>query len=205
MIDSVQIFTPVKRLEAATVAAVLALEWHGAISWIFQRDNPTGDGRRDILHQYQCGRRRFLAGDDDAMLVIESDIVPPPDTLRRLAALDCDVGYGVYRFRVSSVINIFERYPGHPRNPGESLSLHPAKLRKARRQGVTPCSGAGLGCVLIRRHVLEQIDFRMEGERGAHCDTFFNRDVLGAGFIQLADMNVVCGHIDEEGKMLWPF
>jgi hypothetical protein len=221
MIERVQVFTPVYRLEPETVAAVLALEWSGPIVWLFQRDNPAGEGRRspplvregassdgrvNILHQYQAARARFLAGDDDALMIIESDIIPPPDALRRLAALaeqGVDVAYGVYRFRTTEIINVFERYPGEPRNEGESLSIHPAKLAAARRRGVTPCSGGGLGCALIQRRVLERIEFRIE--ETAYCDTYFNRDVLRAGFRQAADMNVVCGHKDEQGNVLWPF
>lgn len=206
MIRSVQVFTPVYRLEPETVAAVLALEWAGPIAWVFQRDNPGREARENILHQYQQGRRRFLDGDADALLVIESDIIPPPDALRKLAALEADVAYGVYTFRRNNIINIFERYPDKngraPRNEGESLSLHPEKLRAARRAGVIECSGAGLGCALIRRHVLERFDFRLE--ETAHCDTFFNRDVLRAGMVQKADMSVVCGHKDEYGTVLWP-
>ena len=202
MINKVQVFTPVYRLEPETVAAVLALEWDGPIRWIFQRDNPTDDGRVNILHQYQQARLNFLAGDDDAMLIIESDIIPPPDTLRKLAALDADMAYGVYRFRVSNVINVFERYPGRPRNEGESLSIHPEKLRAALKVKAVPCSGGGLGCVLIKRHVLEEIDFRLGDV--AHCDTYFNRDVMHEGFKQMADMRVVCGHKNEQGEVLWP-
>jgi len=202
MIRRVQVFTPAYRLEPETTAAVLALSWPGPLTWVVQFDNPTTDGRLNILHQYQVGRQRFLAGDDDALLVIESDIIPPPAALVKLAALDCDVAYGVYRFRVSDVINIFERYPGRPRNEGESLSLYPGKLRRALSAGRTACSGGGLGCALIKRRVLEMIDFRLEAT--AHCDTYFNRDVLRAGFRQMADMSVVCGHKHVDGTILWP-
>lgn len=198
----VLVFTPVYRLEPETVAAVMALEWDGPISWLFQRDNPTGNGRENILHQYIRGRETFLAGRYDAMLVIESDIIPPPDTLKRLAALGSDVAYGVYRFRHSDIINVFERYPGTPRNEGESLSIWPEKLADALRRGHLPCSGGGLGCALIRRRVLEAIPFRNE-ETGA-CDTPFNRDVMRLGYRQMADMGVTCGHKDEMGKVIWP-
>lgn len=203
MIERVQVFTPVYRLEPETVAAIFALQWSGALSWVFQRDNPyPDDGRLNILHQYQLGRKRFLAGDDEALLVIESDIIPPPDALLKLAALDADVAYGVYRFRQSAVINIFERYPGQPRNEGESLSLHPAKLRRAVAAGQVVCSGGGLGCALIKRPVLERFDFRLES--GGYCDTYFNRDVMRARLTQMAEMSVVCGHKDEDGTIQWP-
>lgn len=216
MIQRVQVFTPVanpgiRPLEPETVTAVLALQWLRPISWVFQRDNPEpgGDlqaGRVNILHQYQEARQRFLSGNDDALLVIESDIVPPPDALQKLAALDSDVAYGVYRFRRGHIINIFERYPGQPRNEGESLTLHPTKLKQARQAGVTVCSGAGMGCILIKRHVLEAIPFRIQEGDGGHCDTYFNRDVLRAGYSQIADMTVLCGHKhDLTGEILWPF
>lgn len=205
MISKVQVFTPVCRLESETIQAVLRLEWPEPLSWILQRDNPTDNGRVNILHQYQMARERFLQGTDEAMLVIESDIIPPKDALQKLAALDADVAYGVYRFRTSNIINIFERYSEKPKNMGESFSIHPKKLAWARKRVRIPCSGAGLGCVLIKRHVLTAIQFRMEGKDGAHCDTFFNRDVLQAGYSQMADMSVICGHVNEQGEILWPF
>lgn len=200
----VQGFTPCYRLEPETVEAILSLRWiHGPVEWNFQWDNPYDDGRLNILHQYQVGRERFLAGDGEALMIVESDIIPPPETLEKLAALDCDVAYGVYRFRVSNVVNVFERYPGQPRNEGESLTLHPLKLKQAVWAGRTLCSGGGLGCVLVRRRVLEKIPFRLEGQTG-HCDGWFNQDVLRAGFTQMADMSVVCGHKTEHGEILWP-
>lgn len=207
MIERVQVFTPVQRLEPETVAALLALQWPGVLTWIFQRDNPETASdrqaaRRNILHQYQQARCRFLKGNDEALFVVESDIVPPLDALQKLAALEADVAYGVYRFRVSNVINIFEKYPGTAKNMGESLSLYPPKLAAARKAGVIACTGGGLGCTLIKRHVLEAIPFRL-GEN-AHCDSYFNQDVLEAGFSQMADMSVVCGHKNEAGEILWP-
>lgn len=209
MIKRVMGFTPLgpRGIEAETATALLSLQWPGALRLVIQRDNPHSSGRENILHQYQQGRELFLAGGYDALLVIEADIVPPADALLKLARLidhyPADLAYGVYRFRVSNVINVFERYPGRPRNPGESLTLHPHKLAVARAAGVTPCSGGGLGCVLIARHVLEQFEFRHEDT--AHCDTWFNRDVLRGGLVQMADMSVICGHVREDGEVLWPW
>lgn len=220
----VLVFCPVYRLEPETIDAIFALEWDGPISYLFQRDNPVTDGEispkvegqhdreriRGVLnhhHQYERGREAFLHGRYDAMLVVESDIVPPPYALQRLAALECDVAYGVYVFRRHKTINIFERYPQPARNPGESLSVHPRKLWEALRAGVVECSGAGLGCTLIRRHVLERFPFRTlsaDMNPQVHCDTWFTHDVYGAGYSMKADMSVVCGHKDEHGEILWP-
>lgn len=203
----VLVFTPYgPRLEVETVNAVLSLAWDGPISYLFQNDNPHGYGRDSILHQYQQGRRAFLAGLYDMMLVIEADIVPPPDALQRLAALQADCAYGVYRFRTSDVCNIFERYPTQvQKNIGSSLSLRPDLLYQARSQKVYDCTGGGLGCVLIQRHVLAAVDFRTDPKDRPHCDSYFNQDVLTLGFSQKADMNCICGHITEDGETVWPY
>lgn len=207
----VLVFTPVLRLEPETVQAVLGLEWDGAITFEFQRDNPISaqddPGKKGIenhLHQYTRGRETFLAGRYDAMLVVESDIIPPPDTLKKLAALNVDCAYGVYRFRSVDVISINERYPAGNTNLGSNLSYERYLLKRAMKLGQYPCTGGGLGCVLIRRRVLEAIEFRIEDLFTAHCDTFFCQDVLRAGFSQAADMSVVCGHKTPEGEILWP-
>ena len=212
MLD-VLVFTPVWRLEPETVQSLFAMEWEGPLSLLLQKDNPRTKGRREDglanhLHQYRRGREAFLAGRYDAMLVIESDIIAPPDTLTRLAALECDVAYGCYLFRNNRIpiVNIFERYPeknGVPaRNVGESLTMR-GLWPKALKAGVVPCSGAGLGCVLIKRHVLEAVPFRLEPRNG-HCDTPWTRDVYRAGFSMMADTKVICGHKDEDGTVLWP-
>lgn len=212
MID-VMVFTPVYRLEPETIQALFDLEWDGPITWVFQEDNPlSGDDRttgvKNHLHQYQRGRELFLQSRCDALLIIESDIVPPPDTLRRLAALDVDLAYGVYVFRNRKpghplVVNIMERYKEGALNVGESLSVRGLWPPP---QDVIPCSGAGLGCILIKRHVLEDIDFRILNisNNKVHCDSWFTCDVYAKGYSMMSDTRVRCGHVEPNGNVLWP-
>lgn len=196
-------FTPYgNRLEPETVTAVTGLDWSGEITHVFQHAPQTGNAHEDILYQYKRGRELFLNSDCDYMLVIESDIIPPADTLQKLMELDADCGYGVYVFRKSPVINIFEKYYQGAKNQGSSLSLSAQKLRRAIKARRIECTGAGLGCVLIKRHILDLIDFRLAPN--AHCDTWFNIDVMRGGFSQMADMTVICGHKREDGLILWP-
>lgn len=197
------IFTPVYRLEPETVRALMNLEHDGPLSILLQRDNPSEiqkvkfRGIENHLHQYRRGREAFLAGPYDAMLVIESDIVPPPDTVTRLAALGADVAYGAYVFRDVHKVNIFE-YLGGPKM-GQSISAN-GLWASAVRQGVIPCSGAGFGCTLIQRHVLEAVPFRL-GERDGYCDSFWTEDVYNAGYRMMADCNVQCNHKDPSGQI----
>jgi hypothetical protein len=139
------------------------------------------------------------------MLVIESDIIPPADTLKRLAAIDADLAYGAYVFRQSPVVNIMEFYHEGALNVGESLTVR-GLWGGAKKKGVINCSGAGLGCVLIKRHVLEAVEFRVSSLPTArvHCDSWFTCDVYEKGYTMKADCNVLCGHKDEDGTIIWP-
>lgn len=206
------VFCPVYRLEPETVMAIMGLEWPGPLTLHLQRDNPhQGGGRptgiKNHLHQYQRGRDHFLRGDYDAMLVIESDVIPPPDALQRLAALEVDLAYGVYLFRVSKVVNVMERYKPWPvpvRNMGESLTVR-GLFEQARAQGVIDCSGAGFGCVLIRRHVLADLPFDYDpADLSSFFDWQWAQDAHRAGYHMRADMAVLCGHKKENGEVLWP-
>ena len=210
----VMVFTPVYRLEPQTVQALLALEpGDGAVTLVLQRDNPrrTDDARADgwsnHLHQYQRGLELFLASRCEALLVIESDVIPPPDTLVRLMALPADVAYGCYVFRqgTGDVVNILERYyqwPRQARNMGESLTVR-GLWGAALAKGVIDCSGSGLGCVLIRRHVLEQAPF-LEAPGGGFFDWHWTQTVYAQGWRMMADCNLHCGHVTPDGRVLWP-
>lgn len=207
----VMVFTPILRLEPATVRALCLMESAGPLTVVLQRDNPAGKPYEDHLHQYQRGRRLFLVGGYDAMLVIESDIIPPQDTLQRLAALGVDVAYGSYLFRGDGqpVTNILERYYSRPetrhkpaRNIGEPLSER-GLYQAAVRQGVIDCSGSGLGCILIKRNVVEAVPFERP-PAGGFFDMAWTEAVYRAGYRMKADMSVKCGHVNKDGSVLWP-
>lgn len=211
MVLDVMVFTPVLRLEPETIRGIFAMRWDGPLTIVIQRDNPTVDGDArtagfaNHLHQYNRGRELFLAGRYDAMLVIESDIIPPADTLLRLAALPADIAYGTYMFRGGNVVNILERYypwPRQARNMGESLHVR-GLYGAAVEQGVIDCSGSGLGCVLIHRRVVEAVPF-VAPRDGGFFDWQWTQDVYSAGFRMMADMAVQCGHVDTDGRVLWP-
>lgn len=178
-----------------------------------------GDGERDgrdvICDKYNAARERALSGGYDAMFTVESDMIIPPDALMKLWLTGADVAYGCYAFRrkpfdwnVYSVL-FDDKLAGYP------LSNVPERA-KLDWGSVVDVDGIGLGCTLIKRHVLESYPFRadgikhMDGTR-SHCDWYAALDWMGAGYTQKCDTSVVCGHIsatNRRGKVspsvLWP-
>jgi len=160
------------------------------------RNNPDRDGRVNVVNAYNAGRDLCLAGQWDALLCIENDILPPRHALQRLAAVEADVVYSLYCYR----------WPGHTWNVsrnGSHLNTNPNLARLAWGK-VSEAEGYGLGCTLIHRRVLETIAFRLVEGDALHCDSHFAEDVAAAGFRQAADLGVRCGHIVNPYRIVWP-
>lgn len=205
----VLVFTPMNpswpHLYGRTVESIYSLKWDEPLDYLSMRGDIDVENQFErVTWKYQQGRKAFLRGDYDAMLTVEADMVIPPDTLERLVATDADVAYGLYVLR-----------RGMPRwcaftevklGEGKSLSEDPDLARQSWNK-VIPVQGVGMGCTLIRRHVLEEIDFRREPYEEAPCnDWYFSIDCQEKGYIQKCDLGVICGHIAAKPspRILWP-
>lgn len=208
----VLIFTPtfhvagVEQLRPETERSIRALAWDGTLDWEVGWHNPYDDGRRNVLAQYQRARRVFLKGKWEALLTVEHDMLVPPDALLKLAAAGADVAYGVYVLRHGSqVINAWQKQGDE--DVGDYFVLHPggALERYLKNGEIVEVSGIGLGCTLIRRNVLKEIEFHEYEKVGSPIpDIPFAQDCLRSGFKQVAHFGVICGHIDDDGTVLWP-
>lgn len=166
-----------------------------------------GDGRHDhenTLLKYRKARMKTLDDGYDAVLFIEHDMIVPEDALKKMLNTDADVVYGLYMFRhVKPVLNCLRSIKA--RWVDMSLSFFPELRAKGINRGWIECSGAGFGCTLIHRRVLEQIDFT-RAENGGHPspDMPFSNECLRHGFKQICRFDVPCGHIKTDGEILWP-
>ncbi len=178
-----------------------------------------GDGIRDsrdiICDKYNAARDRVLTGDYDAMLTVESDMIIPPDALHKLWLTGADVAYAPYVFRHNS-----HHWSAYSVLLDDSLTGYPLSNVPERAKldwgSVVDVDGIGLGCTLIRRHVLEALPFvadgikHMDGTR-SHTDWYFALAAMQAGYTQKCDLSIPCGHIsmtNRSGKLspsvLWP-
>lgn len=201
---SVLVFTPVhpvKGLHPLTQAALHALTYSRRDVWLSYGDNPWTHesaltaAHYNILHNYQKARRMFLAGSWDYLMCIESDMTPPPDVIESLMEVDADVAYSLYAFRYSARWSVFKEFR---LGKVETYTLDEARAFFGQ---VIDSPGCGLGATLIKRHVLEALDFR--GYHLVACDGWFAWDCQEAGFIQKCDTGCVSGHLDGE-RWLWP-
>ena len=202
------IYCPVYRLEPETVHAILTLDrGEHAIQVLFDHENPPGgDERLTILYKYSRMRGLLLARDIetgfDAVLIIESDIIPPKDALLKLVDCNSDLATGLYMFRRSEpyVCNAARYIPGKDW-ADQSYSLFPDDLLKIWGKKIR-VSGLGIGCILIQRHVMEGVPFVDCSQ--VHCDWGFSRDVLRRGYKTICDMSIICGHKRPDGMIIWP-
>ena len=209
-----------------TLASVMALDHDDVLDRVFSSgDNPHAEPFENVTHQHNKARQIVLDNDYDALLSIEADI--PPDTISLLIDANADIAYGLYVWR-----HKFRRWSTYKTLSlwgGESVSHnHNGQDAKAAWGKVIDVAGMGMGCTLISREVLHDLEFRLhDGEHSWIVDEYagdfrtmgidpyrehkqmvcddwlFAMDAAHYGFTQRANMSLVCGHIDND-SILWP-
>lgn len=163
----------------------------------------TGAANKNITHRYNEARRMVLEDDFDYLLTIEADMVIPKDALPKLwgtaQTSEADVVYGTYVFRRLQQLNLTKDITQYGR------SQYDAETIAQYWDWPIESAGLGLGCTLIKRRVLEEIEFRLYDKAPGmlSCDWRFAEDCKERGFKQVTDLGVLCGHIDRTA-VLWP-
>lgn len=199
-VNKVLVVTPTLRLEPATLQRIFALEWAGPIDYFFTKDNPySGELQyKNIELNMNKARDVLLNGGYDAMLIVESDMLPPSDGLKKLALADADVAGGLYLMRNRPMVtNVIIHRPNdwHDRSYMQltEVGIHPELIRT---------NGVSCGFALVKAHVLKNISFRHVLPHSP--DWEFMADCNKQGFYTACDRSVKCGHIQEDGKVLMP-
>jgi hypothetical protein len=133
-----------------------------------------------------------LKGDFDYLLTIESDVMPPADIVEELLLQDCDVVCAIYfigKGDGNRLIN-FELDDSFGMNVNRNIFLGEGFHQYG--TGKTKSCNCGLGCCLIKREVVEEIPFRVEG-CGVHNDSFFGVDCFQNG-IELKVIDLIVEH-----------
>ena len=207
----VLIAVPAKRdmMSIACRESVLTQRWEdgSAVDTVFLIDGDKGRRWENLVKKLQQARRLALEGGYDALLTVESDIILPDDALEKLWSVDAPVVYGLFVLRPAphgwNVATIMQ--PWHTR----LLTFDRDIAWAALHMGLPMiCKGHGQAVCMIRREVLEAIDFRLDKDnKFVAQDWCFSFDCQELGFTQMCHMGVACGHIDRrDGRevIYWP-
>jgi len=190
------------KIYTQSLQSIFRLDWAEPMPIVFGReDNPLTEHYFNLTDKHNQVRQMVLDGGFDALLLVESDMIIPPDALQRLVSLPFDVSYGLYceRHKLHRWLAFFyiDEWAGVSYSQDNERA-------KAAWGNACETNGVGLGCTLIWRNVLEQIEFRSHPESKVADDWLFALDVKKAGFTQGHDFGVKCGHITRTGDIIWP-
>jgi hypothetical protein len=137
---------------------------------------------RNTIHE------QFLQTDCEYLVMLDSDVIPPPNFLDRLLAHHLPIVGGWYRMKADPyppVVYDFNRI--------DEEGIHKYIMRKEPGTGLENVDAAGAGCWLMHRKVAEAVGPRPYslylGEDLEIC-----RKIKAAGFDVFVDWDVACGH-----------
>jgi hypothetical protein len=207
----VLVYTPVVKgryfeMHYQALYSLEPLEDGGQIDYLQLVGGDTAEHPYDnITRKANEARQLVLDAGYDAMLMVESDVIVPPETLRKLAAVDADVAYGLVIHTHgwptwNASIEMTDRM-------AVPISMFPDQAEEAWGK-VIEVAGVGSSCQFIRREALEDLRFWRKDtpEFQRSCDWYFSEDCARYGFSQKCDTTVLCGHIDLDlmPRILWP-
>jgi len=185
----------------ATLASIEALDRGEHVVEVRHYDGDTDASPEDSLTtKHNQMRSDVVVGGFDALLTIEADMIVPPDALLKLASVEADIAYALYCSRHNGMWLCFEQINGYK---AAALNANPVRASEVWGQ-VTESQGAGFGCTLIHRRVLEAIEFRRDKRQKFADDWSFALDAKERGFTQKHHLGVVCGHIVHGVGVMWP-
>jgi len=159
------------------------------------------DARYFITASLERCRVKFLAGSYDYMFILECDIFPPINIIQKLLIHDKDVVGTTYwtesgdksRLQLMTIYNFNTNFANHQKEyKVRYLTFFEAQLFIDGE--CKPSYANGIGCVLIRRPVLEKIAFRIDPLNPGFADSFFYEDLWKNGIQNYCDTSVIPLH-----------
>ena len=157
-----------------------------------------GTTRKSQCDAYNLIRQRFLDGDYDYLMVIESDLIPHESIIEDLMANNKDICGAVYFIHGEDQVTEEAPKGGVPcvttgKFPWNGACFRESFMDWSEINGELreTMGGCGLGCTLIKRKVLEEIEFRWDT---CHADTYFHRDAHRKGFSTWVDTRFIIPH-----------
>jgi len=167
---------------------------------IFDLEIPEGyETEFQYFYGYQIDQIRNLiarwAVNYDYLLSIDSDIVLPKDSLKKMISADKDVISGLYIQRIPDT-HTLEVYMNNNKGGVDNIPYHMIKDK-----GVVEIMACGMGCALIKSEVFKKMEYPHFLYKSAldHKDTisediYFCAKARSLGYQIWADSSIICDH-----------
>lgn len=151
----------------------------------------------NLKEKMNKAREIFLQGKWEYFFNVEQDILLPSGALEKLIKDDLPVVSGLYRYRPSK--HGHDRFMPRiydPEGPQDADDRNPELHKDFEYGDILKCTFVPFGCLLIKRWVLDKIEFRDGG------DVDFCKDAWNEGIEVYVDTGIYCGHIEPSGKII---
>lgn len=161
--------------------------------------HPRGRASTEVLcESFNQIREAFLKSDSDLLFIVESDVIPPHDTLHRLVAWQLPIVSAVY-----FTGNGDERFPmiilGQEINDVYTTRLLEHDMLQYLDGTIKPAFASGMGCVLIHREIVSQFPYRHIPNVKMHPDALFYQDLNQIARTQhYVDTSILCKHYNQD-------
>ena len=178
---------------------------------------PRGANSREAINNaMNFARGVMLERDYQYMLVVESDLFPPADSIKRLLSYNKPVVGSYYLIGHKSDNEPYVKAlkegksgeglaPQRPclfiqdRKPNGIMGtrgIRPFEAKDYAGKGLMQIHGCGLGCTLIRRNIIERFPFWTDNRfDNKHHDVYFYMDLQNAGIPVFVDTDVNIPHM----------
>lgn len=159
---------------------------------------PWRDKARDrIVESRNVFRDKVINEGYDYFLSLEQDVIPPVDVIERLLSHNLKIVTAVYfHYKKEFGYGAPVLTPVLFTDGGLGWNkIRFMRFEDVDKDGLIEVAGCGVGCVLMRRDVLERVRFRYDPEHDAFDDVYFSMDSKEHGFKIWCDTSVKCKHL----------
>lgn len=164
---------------------------------VFTTSSTLVEEARNIIHNIFLEKSKV-----PYLLMLDSDVLPPPDLIERLLADDKPVVGGWYRKKekfsvkdLDGTVKIYQRPVVYDYNRFDEVKKHYFyNQRLEPGQGLERVDAMGAGCWLIKREVIEKIGPSPFSLSESGEDLCFCRAVYKAGYEVWVDWDIPVGH-----------
>ncbi len=150
-----------------------------------------------VTRDHNAIREKFLEGGFDYLLILDSDVIPPADVIDKLMAHDKDVVSALFfgEHNINGEVKampfawVFSKEHGDWNNTGYLTD------EEIWSDSLLKVAFTGMGCVLMKRKVMEKVTFRYSKEMDAWDDRWLGVDVWANEFEFYVDTGVKCKHL----------